>query len=183
MSVRVVDDSVLGQKGTTHRTGGGAFPLTTPQLSIWLDQALHPHKPIYNTGQIVTIPGAINVDRFEAALRLVIAEHDALRLRFLKGAEILQEVVSEAEPGLDIRGFSTQPDPEIAAQGWIERLFWQRFEPTNFPLFRFALARLPDRWLWMQKYHHLIIDATGRQIIAARVAELYNALARGERPS
>jgi hypothetical protein len=55
--------------------------------------------------------------------------------------------------------------------------------PTDFPLFHFALAKISEsHFIWLQKYHHLIIDATGRQLVAARVARIYNALAAGNAP-
>ncbi|HXZ00019.1 MAG TPA: condensation domain-containing protein [Stellaceae bacterium] len=155
----------------------GRFTLTAPQLSIWLDQALHPHKPIYNTGQTLGINTSLNLDHFMSALRRVVTENDALRLRFHKGTEILQETVDAAEIDADFRDFSAAADAETAASGWIDRLFWEPFEPTDFPLFRFAVAKLSDeRFVWMQKYHHLVIDATGRQIVASRVAAIYDAL-------
>ncbi len=44
-------------------------------------------------------------------------------------------------------------------------------------LFRFALIRLADdRTLWFQKYHHIIIDATGRRLLSERTARRYRAL-------
>ena len=44
-------------------------------------------------------------------------------------------------------------------------------------LFRFALIRVgEDRMIWFQKYHHIIIDATGRRLLSARTASRYRAL-------
>ena len=84
---------------------------------------------------------------------------------------------------MEVRDFSSQSDPEAAATAWLERIFWRPLTPADFPLFRFAVAKLAARrYIWLQKYHHLIIDATGRQIVAARVAAVYDALSHGERP-
>jgi len=168
--------------GASRRLTG--FGLTAPQMAIWLDQALHPHKPIYNTGQTLTITGELDLARFGAALRMAIAENDALRLRFSSsGSVICQEIVDDVEDGLEARDFSSHRDPERAATAWIERIFWAPLTPADFPLFRFAIARVsPRRFIWLQKYHHLIIDATGRQLVAERVAVVYDALARGEQP-
>jgi Condensation domain len=47
-------------------------------------------------------------------------------------------------------------------------------------LFRFALIRIDeDRTIWFQKYHHIIIDATGRRLLSARTASRYRALRFG----
>lgn len=160
----------------------GRFGLTSPQMAIWLDQALHPQMPIYNTGQTLTISATLDLSRFAAAVRIVISESDALRLRFTqKGATIAQEIVDDVEHGLEVRDFTSLRDPEEGAKEWLERTFWRPLTPADFPLFRFAIAKVAvDRYIWMQKYHHLIIDATGRQIVASRVAAIYNRLSRGE---
>ena len=51
----------------------------------------------------------------------------------------------------------------------------------DFALFRFALIRVgDDHTLWFQKYHHIIIDATGRRLLSERTARRYRALRFGE---
>lgn len=164
--------------------GDGPFGLITPQAAIWLDQALHPAKPIYNTGQTLTICTALDPHLFAGAVSHVIAESDALRLRFSQsGTSVAQYVVREVDHDLEFLDFSAERDAERAAAAWIERAFWKPLLPTDFPLFHFALAKISERhFIWLQKYHHLIIDATGRQLVAARVARIYNALAAGNAP-
>ena len=54
--------------------------LTAAQAAIWLDQHLFAGKPIYNTGQFLTIRGKLDVDLFETALRQAVAESPGLRL-------------------------------------------------------------------------------------------------------
>jgi thioesterase domain-containing protein/acyl carrier protein len=165
-----------------RQTPADSFGLTSPQLAIWLDQALHPDKPIYNTGQTLAFSGPFDLTSFTSALRSVIGENDPLRLRFAQqGPTVFQQVIDCADDGLEVRDFSADPDPTSSAEAWIETDFWTPLTPNEFPLFRFALLKLHgERFLWVQKYHHLIIDATGRQLIASRVASAYSALVRGE---
>jgi amino acid adenylation domain-containing protein len=93
-------------------------------------------------------------------------------------------VATDVAVPLDFSDFSDEIDPDAAAASWIETLFWQPIAPIDFPLFQFAIAKLAkDRFLWLQKYHHLIIDATGRQLVAARVLEVYEALSAGVAPT
>lgn len=54
--------------------------LTAAQSALWLDQQRFPNKPIYNTGQFLTIRGPLRLDLFEAALRETIAESPCLQL-------------------------------------------------------------------------------------------------------
>lgn len=161
-----------------------SFELTATQMAIWLDQALHPGKPIYNTGQVLSLKTDIELVSFEEALTRVISENDALRLRFSqRGTRIIQHVMDGAEHSLDTRDFTMEVHPEESARMWLKRIFWESVSPFDFPLFKFALAKVSDRhFLWLQRYHHLIIDATGRQLVAARVATIYDALRAGKLP-
>jgi hypothetical protein len=52
--------------------------ITTTQAAVWLDQRFFRGKPIYNTGQVLTIRGNLRVDIFERALHEVIAESPCL---------------------------------------------------------------------------------------------------------
>src|SRR4030081_1880320 len=54
--------------------------LTGTQAAIWLDQQLFSGRPIYNTGQALTIRGPLRIDLFEIALRETIGESPSLRL-------------------------------------------------------------------------------------------------------
>ena len=163
----------------------GSCSLSTPQVPIWVDQSLYPQTPIYNLGQTVTLRTAVNIRCFVAALERVVAENDSLRLRFLQtDSELLQHAVDHVPVHLKFDDFSAKQIPEEAAAAWIEQIFWEPFGPTDFPLFQFALAKVDtEHFLWLQKYHHLIIDATGRRLVAARVASIYDAiLAKTEPP-
>ena len=174
------EDAVVGERAPVPQ-----WPLTTAQSSIWIDQALHPGRPIYNTGQIVTIGVPLDRALFEEALADAVAAHDALRLKFHNGAAIKQSVVSSTRFDVPFRDFRSGADPAAEAQAWLLDEFWRPLRPTDSPLFRFRLAQVAaDRFLWLQKYHHLIIDATGRQIVARDVADRYGELLSGSgRPS
>ena len=128
----------------------GYDSLSAPQVPIWVDQSLHPHTPIYNIGQTLTLRTAVNIKCFVAALERVVAENDALRLRFRQtDSELLQYAVDHVPVHLKFDDFSAKQFPEQAAAGWMERIFWEPFEPTDFPLFQFAiiyLYRLIQAW-------------------------------------
>jgi len=40
--------------------GRAMFPLTSPQLDIWLDQQLNPQSPLYNIGGYMRVSGPID---------------------------------------------------------------------------------------------------------------------------
>jgi amino acid adenylation domain-containing protein len=146
--------------------------LTATQVAIWLDQQLFIGKPIYNTGQALTIRGRLRVDLFEIALRETVAESPSLRLPPWSSPVPFDLLL------LDLR---KEGNPLAAAEQWM-RIEMGRVIPLEDPaLFRFALIRISeDHTLWFQKYHHIIIDATGRRLLSARTARRYRALRFGE---
>lgn len=145
--------------------------LSVAQSAIWFDQTLFADKPIYNTGQALTITGSLRLDLFERALRATIAESPALQLP-PRSAALHFEV-----PVLDLR---EQPDPRAAAQHWMLSQMRTPIAMDDPLLFRFALIRVADeRTIWFQKYHHIIIDATGRRLLSERTAVHYRALRSG----
>ena len=145
--------------------------LTVAQTAIWLDQQLFPGRPIYNTGQALTIRGMLRVDLFEIALRETVAESPGLRLPPRSGP------VPFDLPLLDFR---EDPDPLAAAEQWMRTEMRVAIPLEDQALFRFAVIRIgEDHTIWFQKYHHIIIDATGRRLLSARTASRYRALRFG----
>jgi enterobactin synthetase component F len=146
------------------------FPsdLTVTQTAIWIDQQLYPGRPIYNTGQALTIRGMLRVNLFEIALRETISESPGLQL------PPRSDRVPFKLPLLDFRN---EPNPLATAEQWMRTEMRVPILMEDPVLFRFALIRVSvDHTIWFQKYHHIIIDATGRRVLSARTACRYRAL-------
>ncbi|MFE7838954.1 amino acid adenylation domain-containing protein [Streptomyces sp. NPDC057474] len=153
------------------------LPLTAAQLGIWFAQARDPHSPVYNTGEYVEFTGALDPDRFEAALRAVVARTDALRLRFHTDTD--GTVTQSAHPGpaftlhrVDVSGAA---DPAAAADAWMRDVIARPLDVTGGePLFTQALFTLEKgRHRWFQHVHHLLLDGYGFRLVAERVAAAY----------
>jgi nonribosomal peptide synthetase DhbF len=165
------------------------FPLTAPQIDIYVDQMMHRGRPIYNTGQtlVFDVPwdGELKRELFFAALERVVHENDALRVRISRdGARLQQTVAGRIDVERRFADFSAEPAAGICR---LEQEFWNALQPSDFPLFQFLLMELDRspqrrRFVWLQKYHHLVVDAASRQMVAARVAEIYDSLCRGVEP-
>ncbi len=85
---------------------------------------------------------------------------------------------SEFDSALDFREKS---DPHASAEAWMRTEMREAIPLDDPALFRFALIRVDDNLtFWLQKYHHIIIDATGRRLFSARTAARYRALRFGE---
>jgi amino acid adenylation domain-containing protein len=145
--------------------------LSDSQAAIWLDQQLFAGKPIYNTAQLLAIRGELRIDLFECALRRTIAESPGLRL------PPRSDLMGFALTKLDFRD---EKNPLAAAEQWTREEMRRPIRLDDPALFRFALIRVgDDQTLWLQKYHHIIIDATGRRLLAARAATHYRTLRFG----
>jgi syringomycin synthetase protein SyrE len=159
------------------------YRLTGNQYDVWAGHVLAPHSPRYNTGGYVRIDGALDVDRFEQAARLVVAGADALRIRIeFVGEEPRQSFLEEVECRVERRDFTGEKDPDGAALGHIGAEFRRPFDIYAGPFFHYELLTVArDRHYWLMKYHHLANDGWGVLLVVRRLAETYNALSRGEK--
>jgi len=161
------------------------LPLLAGQTAAWLDARSFPNKPVYTTGQAVAIASDIDRERFAAALALAVDECDALRVRLrLDRPTAQRETGAPGLAALPLVDLTAEDDPEAAARRWMEAEFRRPFRLDDFPLCRFALLRLaPERHVWFMAFHQLVMDAIGRELFTARVADLYAALRGGGRPA
>jgi amino acid adenylation domain-containing protein len=159
-------------------------PLLAGQTAAWLDARSLPNKPVYTTAQLVTVAGPLDRETLAAALALAVDECDALRARLRLDQPVARR--DESVPGFTSLPFvdlTAEDDPELVARRWAEAEFRRPFRLDDFPLCRFALLRLaPARNALFLAFHTLVMDGIGRELFTARVAELYAALRRGQRP-
>ncbi|MCX5202721.1 amino acid adenylation domain-containing protein [Streptomyces sp. NBC_00237] len=159
------------------------LPLTSAQSGIWFAHHLRAGSAAYNTGEYLDIPGPVDEDLFERAVRSVVDETDSLRVRFTVGADGPRQTV---EPSLDPTwsmhraDLSSAPDPHAAAVAWMRAELATPVDLLRGPLFRQALFRIaPDRFLWYQRVHHIVVDGFSMSLLARRVAKTYTALVGG----
>src|SRR5579872_4219079 len=139
------------------------YRLSSAQLGIWIDCEIDPTSANYNVSEYLEIPGVVNADAFERALRQVVAEVDALNVRFVVGQDGPRQIrdshTAWRMPVLDMCGAA---DPDAAARAWMQADVEQIVDPRSAPLFAYALFKVADnRWLWFRRYHHLVMDGAG----------------------
>ncbi|MBL3669465.1 amino acid adenylation domain-containing protein, partial [Streptomyces sp. M2CJ-2] len=160
---------------------GAHLPLTAAQTGVWFAQQLNPQNTVFNIGQFFEVDGPVDQRLFETALRRVVAEAETLRVRFaeLDGTPVQYVVPAEEldwQPHtVDV---SEEPDPWAAARDWMDRDLARPLDPAHDLLFLFALFKVAeDRYIWLHRYHHLLVDGFTIALIAERVAAVYSALA------
>ncbi|MER0246039.1 condensation domain-containing protein, partial [Streptomyces sp. HSW2009] len=156
-------------------------PLLIAQEGIWTGQQLDVDSPAYNTAEYVCIAGAVDPDVFVAALRQVVAETEALTVRFA--------VVDGRPRQLDVPDLDWQPyvadltceaAPRAAALAWMARDMARPVDLEREPVFGHALFQVAgDEYWWYHRVHHIALDGFGFSLVARRVAEVYTALAAG----
>ncbi|MEU6285098.1 amino acid adenylation domain-containing protein [Streptomyces sp. NPDC047028] len=190
MTTLLTDEAVTGgdaapdESTDTATDTATVLPLTSAQAGMWYAQALDPLSPAQNTAECVEIDGPLDAGLFASALRQVVAETDALRVRVQDGPDgPRQLVLPRAELPLTVRDLRGTDHPEPAAEAWMRADLAEPCDLAAGPPFRQALFRVGDeRWLWYQRIHHLVIDGYGCSLLVRRTAELYTALADGTPP-
>src|SRR5260370_4513655 len=151
------------------------MPLSECQAGIWFAQHMDRSRPVYNIAQYVEIHGPIDPGVFERALRQTAMETESLRARFIKKSDgpwlLLGPLPDWSLAVLDV---SAEPDPLGAAEAWMRADLDQLADPTKDQLYAYALFKAAsDRFLWYQRYNHLVMDGFGCMLMARRVAGLY----------
>ncbi|MFK0173296.1 amino acid adenylation domain-containing protein [Streptomyces sp. NPDC090306] len=161
------------------------LPLTAAQSGMWYARALDPDSPAQNTAECLEIDGPVDPETFAEALRRVVAEADALRVRFTDTPDGPRQLLyDEVELPLTVRDLRAAHDAVRTAEEWMAADLARPCDPTSEPPFAHALFRVGERrWLWYQRIHHLVTDGYGYSLLVRRTAEVYGALAAGEEPS
>ncbi|MFE9815212.1 amino acid adenylation domain-containing protein [Streptomyces sp. NPDC005773] len=175
---------LAGTVGIAPEGPDTVLPLTAAQSGMWYAQSLDPLSPAQNTAECLEIDGPLDQELFAAALRQVVAETDALRVRVEDGPEgPRQTVAASVELPLTVHDLRDAPDAEGQAEAWMRADLVEPCDLAAGPLFRHALFRVGrERWLWYQRIHHLVMDGFGYSLLVRRTAEVYSALVGGQDP-
>ncbi|MGW0855498.1 amino acid adenylation domain-containing protein [Streptomyces sp. NPDC002690] len=187
MSAPATDLDVLSADAPATATGtpDTVLPLTAAQSGMWYAQALDPLSPALNTAECVEIEGRVDPELFADALRQVVSEADALRVRVEDTPGGPRQRVRAAVPlPLHTADLRAERDPDEAAGTWMREDLARTCDLARGPVFGHALFRVgAERWLWYQRIHHLAMDGFGYSLLVRRTAEVYSALAAGEAPA
>ncbi|WP_371788569.1 amino acid adenylation domain-containing protein [Streptomyces griseoaurantiacus] len=160
------------------------LPLLTGQSGVWLAQQMDPSSHAYQIAEYVEIHGPVDEALFETALRRVIAECEAYRLRLTAAEDGTSQSVEPFEDWpLHLLDLSEESDPAEVARRWMRSDLARVHDLTRGPNFTQALLRIaPDRYYWYQQSHHALVDGYTAHLVASRVAHVYTALTEGRAP-
>ncbi|MDQ3763993.1 MAG: amino acid adenylation domain-containing protein [Actinomycetota bacterium] len=163
---------------------GVQMPLSASQLGIWFAHQMDPTGHAFNAGEYLIIHGAIDPLLFKAAARQVAEEVETLRLRFGEtNGEPWQTLDTYCDWSVTFHDMTSGPCPEDAALAWMRADFARPVDLLRGPLVTWALFKVAqNRFMWCQRYHHILLDGLSLSLIVRRMTKVYTTLAQGALP-
>ena len=151
------------------------------QHSIWIAQNLNESSSVYNVAVYIEINGEIDSEIFAAAASRVFAESDSLHVHVVEDCGTPWQVLDDSfDFPLSLADVSSELDPAGAAEKLMRADVETSVDAAKPPLFRYILFKLSDqRYIWYQRYNHIVIDGYSIRLIAVRTSDFYSALANG----
>jgi len=153
------------------------LPLSAAQYGIWMGQQMVPDSPAYLTAEAIELNGELDVSAFSQSVIEVLNNAKSLHMRFqLEGEQLWQLPQMPSEAPLQVYDLRDQPNPQAAAQQWMQRSLATLCNPTCDPLYQTALLQTADQQhLWYLQVHHIALDGFGYSLLVQAVAARYSA--------
>ncbi|TWA72710.1 amino acid adenylation domain-containing protein [Azospirillum brasilense] len=166
------------------------IPLLGTQLGIWLADQVAARKNAYVIAHAIELNGPIDAAHLSEAIRDGLAEADTVTARFAeKDGRVVQIPGGGAVAEPERVDLTAATDPEAVARAVMaddlagdlpadgERLLCRQI------LFDITGADGAPRWLWYQRYHHIMLDGYSFNALTRRIADLYGAAIEGRAPA
>ncbi|HVF62094.1 MAG TPA: amino acid adenylation domain-containing protein, partial [Thermoanaerobaculia bacterium] len=162
-----------------------APPASFAQERLWFLDRLDGGGAAYNVPAAIRLRGALDPAALHAALRGVVARHEALRTTFAPdpggGPGVVQVIAAALElplPRVDLAPAADGGEAELERLAAPEAA--RPFDLERGPLVRATLVRLvPDHHVLLLTLHHIVADGWSMGVLLREVAALYGAAAAG----
>ena len=149
-------------------------PLSFGQERLWFLAQLDPGSPVYNVPFGLRLRGQLDAGALQAAVRGVVARHEALRTCFPaprgRPVQLVLDQVEVPLPLLEVSG------GEREAARLARELAAEPFDLDRGPLLRGRLLRLGEQeHLLLLCLHHIVFDGWSLGVLLGELSELYNA--------
>ncbi|MTE19556.1 amino acid adenylation domain-containing protein [Streptomyces sp. TRM43335] len=131
--------------------------------------------------EVVEIHGAVDVTVLQEAIRQVVDEAEAVRLRATDGPAGPPGFTDGGSLPLAMVDLADEADPAAAAEAWLRAELAADDAGTRSAQ---ALLRLAaDRFAWFHRHPRAVLDAFGCALVGRRAAEVYTARIDGTLPA
>ena len=177
---------IATQTRAEQGTVTGRVPLTPVQARFFeLDQSELHH---YNQAMLLEINGLADASLFAKAIKLLLLQHDTLRLRYASNRNAWQQTLAAPDGVVPFETVDLSALPESEQRALIADHAARLHASLNLqegPLMRVALF---DRGAQQKSYlfiviHHLAVDGVSWRILLEDLQALYQQLNSGEKPS
>jgi amino acid adenylation domain-containing protein len=164
------------------------LPLSVIQEQLWFLDQVAPGQPTYNVVTASVLRGALDVAALRAALDALVARHEALRTVFAVDAAGAphQVVLDPAPASLILDSVTDRPAAartEAARRIVLDQEVHGLFDLARGPLLRARLIAIDDdHHMLSLAAHHIAVDGWSISLVAAELAELYDAHHAGRAP-
>lgn len=155
------------------------YDLTNPQKSIWNIEQFYKKTSINNIGGTIFIKDIVNFDLLENAINQFISLNDSYRINLAFDSEgcikqFFSNKTYQKFELISLNSYSQLTEKE-------EKLISIPFSLLNAPLYKFTMFKFPDGTGGIiMIVHHLISDAFSCNLVANKIANLYNSLITNE---
>ncbi|MCP4156858.1 MAG: hypothetical protein GY757_54600, partial [bacterium] len=162
------------------------YPVSLQQEGVWLQSRLEPGSSIWNSVHSWRYEGPLDLSAFGKAVETVIRRQALLRTNFILKKDKIYQYINETATIDNYYRYielsaKTRQQKEAEARTIEEGEGNRHCDPAESPLIRVTLLRLNENGhILILSKHHIIFDATSRQVFLRQLAAHYNAAVRGE---
>ncbi|GGH70057.1 hypothetical protein GCM10008014_54100 [Paenibacillus silvae] len=146
------------------------YPLSSVQKRLYIQQQMQGAELSYNMSGMTVLVGGLERERFEAALKGLIARHEILRTGFdMVDGEPVQRIYADLEFAVEYTK-ATESETKCIADAFV-----RVFDLHLPPLLRVGLVEWEaERHLLMLDIHHIVTDGMSMGIFVEELLRLYN---------
>lgn len=169
-----------------HNAQRRSAPLIPMQDRVRFLEELHPGRSTYNAPSAHRFGGPLDVAKFQATLRAIIARQPSLRTSIGQDpatgvpAALIAPSIDYELPVVDL-GRLAADDREAALSAQMRELADRPIDIHRAPMFHAALFRMADDdHVFVFVPHHLVWDGWSFDILQSELSTIYGALVRGQ---
>jgi len=161
----------------------GPVPLTESQREIWMTHQLGDLSATsFNESVSIRLEGPLNKDALHDTLEMLVARHEALRLRFSRDGATFQAEPAE-RPDLPFVDLTNEGDPESALRALLKEDAATALDIVAGASVRLKLVRLSgSEHVLVMTTHHIICDGWSYNTLITELAEIYTSITTGRSP-
>ncbi len=180
LAARIRANQTPGRQALPRAAEQEHYPLTDAQAGLWILDRIDSARTLYNNVEWLELHGPLNSDALQAAFRMLVERHEALRTAFIEvDGEPRQRILETAQFGWEIESAGA-----AHADGRVREMLRQErarlFDLTAGELLHVRLLRqTPDLHHLIINMHHIACDGWSMGLLVKELTAGYLAIVAG----